>query len=86
MMLGKTLARAPLVFRSARSFTTLAETLGLKRTALFNLHQELGGKMVPFAGWEMPVQYPEGVLKEHMHCRNVSSLFDVSHPPIPSML
>ena len=53
----------------------------LKRTALFDLHNQLGGKMVPFAGWEMPVQYPEGVLKEHNHCRTVSSLFDVSRIP-----
>jgi aminomethyltransferase len=35
--------------------------------------------MVPFAGWEMPVQYPEGILKEHFHTRSTASLFDVSH-------
>lgn len=35
--------------------------------------------MVPFAGYEMPVQYPDGVLKEHLHCRTNASLFDVSH-------
>ncbi|EGC28969.1 aminomethyltransferase [Dictyostelium purpureum] len=51
----------------------------LKKTSLNQLHKELGGKMVPFCGWEMPVQYPAGVLKEHMHCRKESSLFDVSH-------
>lgn len=51
----------------------------LKRTALFGLHEELGAKMVPFAGCEMPVQYPMGVMKEHLHCRAAAGLFDVSH-------
>jgi aminomethyltransferase len=51
----------------------------LKRTPLFALHSELGGKMVPFAGYEMPVQYPLGVLKEHLHTRQKAGLFDVSH-------
>jgi aminomethyltransferase len=52
---------------------------GLNRTALYDLHLELGAKMVPFAGYEMPVQYPMGVLKEHLHCRAAAGLFDVSH-------
>jgi aminomethyltransferase len=39
----------------------------------------LGAKMVPFAGWDMPVQYPLGVLKEHTHTREKAGLFDVSH-------
>ncbi|MBI3444044.1 MAG: glycine cleavage system aminomethyltransferase GcvT, partial [Magnetospirillum sp.] len=43
------------------------------------LHRELGGKMVPFAGYSMPVQYPAGVLAEHVHTRTHASLFDVSH-------
>jgi aminomethyltransferase len=51
----------------------------LKRTGLYYLHQELGAKMVPFAGYEMPVQYPMGVLKEHLQCRAEAGLFDVSH-------
>tara|TARA_R110002049_G_scaffold44333_3_gene129849 strand:- start:87134 stop:88267 length:1134 start_codon:yes stop_codon:yes gene_type:complete len=51
----------------------------LKRTALYDLHVELGAKMVPFAGYEMPVQYPMGVLKEHLHTRAEAGLFDVSH-------
>lgn len=51
----------------------------LKRTPLFDLHVERGGKMVPFAGWEMPVQYPLGVMKEHLHTRAAAGLFDVSH-------
>ena len=51
----------------------------LNRTPLYDLHVELGAKMVPFAGYEMPVQYPMGVLKEHLHCRDQAGLFDVSH-------
>jgi len=51
----------------------------LQRTPLYNLHRELGGKMVPFAGYEMPVQYPQGVLGEHLHTRDACGLFDVSH-------
>ena len=51
----------------------------LKQTILHDLHVELGAKMVPFAGYAMPVQYPLGVLKEHLHCRAQAGLFDVSH-------
>ncbi|MDJ0630113.1 MAG: glycine cleavage system aminomethyltransferase GcvT [Rhodobacter sp.] len=51
----------------------------LNRTCLYDLHVDLGAKMVPFAGYEMPVQYPMGVLKEHLHCRAAAGLFDVSH-------
>ncbi|MFM9862488.1 MAG: glycine cleavage system aminomethyltransferase GcvT, partial [Micropepsaceae bacterium] len=51
----------------------------LKRTPLFALNTELGGKMVPFAGYEMPVQFPAGILKEHLHTRSAAGLFDVSH-------
>ncbi|MEY4706359.1 MAG: glycine cleavage system aminomethyltransferase GcvT [Pseudomonadota bacterium] len=51
----------------------------LRRTPLYALHLELGGKMVPFAGYEMPVQYPAGILKEHLHTREKCGLFDVSH-------
>jgi aminomethyltransferase len=51
----------------------------LRRTPLHALHLELGAKMVPFAGYEMPVQYPTGVLKEHLHTREKAGLFDVSH-------
>ncbi len=58
----------------------MAETQGaLKKTALFDLHVELGAKMVPFAGYEMPVQYPLGVKKEHLQTREQAGLFDVSH-------
>ncbi|WP_044564627.1 glycine cleavage system aminomethyltransferase GcvT [Azospirillum sp. B4] len=48
-------------------------------TPLNALHRELGAKMVPFAGYDMPVQYPLGVLKEHLHTRERAGLFDVSH-------
>ncbi|TAG16306.1 MAG: glycine cleavage system aminomethyltransferase GcvT [Rhodobacterales bacterium] len=51
----------------------------LLRLGLHDLHVELGGKMVPFAGYEMPVQYPAGVMKEHLHTRFAAGLFDVSH-------
>ena len=51
----------------------------LRRTPLYDLHTELGARMVPFAGWEMPVQYPMGVLGEHLHTRKAAGLFDVSH-------
>ena len=51
----------------------------LNRTPLYDLHVSLGAKMVPFAGYEMPVQYPDGVMKEHLHCREHAGLFDVSH-------
>ncbi|UYG01899.1 glycine cleavage system aminomethyltransferase GcvT [Halomonas sp. LR3S48] len=51
----------------------------LKHTPLYDLHLELGGKMVPFAGYEMPVQFPLGVKKEHEHTRAACGLFDVSH-------
>ena len=51
----------------------------LKQTPLHPLHLARGGKMVPFAGYDMPVQYPAGVLKEHLHTRTSAGLFDVSH-------
>lgn len=51
----------------------------LKQTALFELHQALGAKIVPFAGYAMPVQYGPGVMKEHVHTRTAAGLFDVSH-------
>ena len=51
----------------------------LARTPLHALHVGLGARMVPFAGYDMPVQYPGGVLKEHLHTRAAAGLFDVSH-------
>lgn len=49
------------------------------KTKLYDMHVAHGAKMVPFAGYEMPVQYPLGVMKEHLHCREQAGLFDVSH-------
>ena len=51
----------------------------LRRTPLHALHAAQGARMVPFAGYEMPVQYPLGILKEHLHVRSAAGLFDVSH-------
>ncbi len=51
----------------------------LKQTPLHALHLARGGKMVPFAGYDMPVQYGTGVLREHLHTRSSAGLFDVSH-------
>jgi aminomethyltransferase len=51
----------------------------LKRTPLNAVHRALGGRMVDFGGWDMPVQYPAGVIEEHMRCRTRAGLFDVSH-------
>ena len=51
----------------------------LRRTALYEHHRALGAKMVPFAGWEMPVQYPTGILAEHHAVRTAAGIFDVSH-------
>ena len=51
----------------------------LLKTPLHALHLELGAKMVPFAGYELPVSYAHGVIAEHRHCREAAALFDVSH-------
>ena len=51
----------------------------LARTPLYELHLSLGAKMVGFAGYAMPVQYPSGILAEHLHARAHAALFDVSH-------
>jgi len=51
----------------------------LLKTPLHALHVELGAKMVPFAGYDMPVSYPQGILAEHRQCRTSAALFDVSH-------
>jgi aminomethyltransferase len=51
----------------------------LKRTPLYDLHVATGARMAPFAGYEMPIQYAAGVMKEHLHTRAAAGLFDVSH-------
>ena len=59
---------------------TVAETSSdLLTTPLFALHQKRGARMVPFAGYAMPVQYPQGLMAEHLHTRKAAGLFDVSH-------
>ena len=50
-----------------------------QRTALYDCHKSLGAKFVPFAGYEMPVQYSSGIVEEHKITRNKAGLFDVSH-------
>jgi aminomethyltransferase len=54
-------------------------TVPLLHTPLHTLHLELNAKMVPFAGYAMPVQYPSGIMAEHRQCRESAALFDVSH-------
>ena len=51
----------------------------LKRTALYEVHVAMGARMVPFAGWEMPVQYPTGPITEHQAVREAAGLFDIDH-------
>ena len=57
----------------------MSETADLLHTPLHALHLELGARMVPFAGYSMPVQYPMGLMQEHLHTRQAAGLFDVSH-------
>jgi len=56
-----------------------APALELKKTALNDIHRQLGGRMVEFGGWDMPVQYPAGTVSEHLRTRKHAGLFDVSH-------
>jgi len=51
----------------------------LRKTPLWNLHKELQAKTTEFSGWDMPLCYKEGIIKEHLHCRSNAGLFDVSH-------
>jgi aminomethyltransferase len=57
----------------------MATTTSLRRTSLYDVHRSLGAKLVPFAGWEMPVQYPTGILAEHHAVRTGAGVFDVCH-------
>ncbi len=57
----------------------MTDTTKLSRTGLYDLHLANGAKMVPFAGYEMPLQYELGIKSEHLHCRREAGLFDVSH-------
>ena len=51
----------------------------LKRTILYAAHQDAGATLVDFGGWEMPIQYPSGIIAEHLYCRSRCAIFDVSH-------
>jgi len=78
------LRRASVSSLVKRTFAAEASSENLVKTALYDLHKELGGDMVPFAGYELPVLYKGengGVMKEHLWCRSdgKASLFDVSH-------
>ena len=53
--------------------------MGIQKTALYNFHKNLGAKFVPFAGYEMPIQYKDGIVKEHINTRQSAGFFDVSH-------
>ncbi len=69
----------PKVQKEAKSsFQWVEPEESLKRTKVYEIHKSSGGRMVPFAGWEMPVQYT-GIYEEHLATRNAAGLFDVSH-------
>lgn len=72
-----TRATAASAAQFARSFSSSTGTL--HRTVLYDEHVKLGGKIVPFAGYELPVQYKDGMIDSHTHCRKNASVFDVSH-------
>ncbi len=57
----------------------LSSKTNLRKTPLWSLHNKLGATTTSFSGWEMPIQYSEGIIKEHHHCRTKAGLFDVSH-------
>jgi glycine hydroxymethyltransferase len=74
----------PAVYASAKPpakppYGYVAPELPLRRTVLNERHKALGAKMAPFAGWEMPIQYPSGITAEHRAVRTAAGLFDVSH-------
>ena len=76
------LARAGRLSRALRAPAArqLASASGeLRKTPLHSTHVALGAKMVPFGGWDMPVQYPDGIVKSHLHTRESAGIFDVSH-------
>src|SRR5205814_5255159 len=58
---------------------TLSTAPALKKTPLNDAHRRMGGRMVDFGGWDMPVQYPAGTVEEHLRTRTYAGLFDVSH-------
>jgi len=76
--LGRAAQKQPLGQWSAvRAFAD--DSADLKKTALYDYHVANGGKMVPFAGWSMPIQYKDSIMDSTLHCRQHASIFDVSH-------
>ena len=55
------------------------ETKIVNKTSLYDFHKSFGAKLVNFAGYEMPIQYQDGIIQEHLHTRNAIGIFDVSH-------
>jgi aminomethyltransferase len=79
-MLSKISIQATNCFHQSRRLFTTQANVALKKTHLASYHRELlKAKMVPFAGYEMPVVYSEGIIKEHLHTRQHAGIFDVSH-------
>jgi aminomethyltransferase len=75
---GSSAASAPARVRHLANATEAAEA-ELKKTALYDFHVTNGGKMVPFAGWSMPIQYKDSIMDSTINCRTNGSLFDVAH-------
>src|SRR6185436_7115876 len=71
--------RGTFSFPQRKESSVMTTTTTLRRTPLYDVHKSLGAKLVPFAGWEMPVQYPTGILAEHNAVRTGVGVFDVSH-------
>src|SRR5437660_9288554 len=71
--------RSQKLFQESLSPRLNAPALDLKRTPLNSAHRRLGGRMVEFGGWDMPVQYPAGTMTEHLRTRARAGVFDVSH-------
>jgi aminomethyltransferase len=67
------------LYQEPENTRVTAPALELKKTSLNDLHRRLGGRMVEFGGWDMPVQYPAGTMTEHLRTRTHAGLFDVSH-------
>ncbi|GFH12225.1 aminomethyltransferase, mitochondrial [Haematococcus lacustris] len=66
------------LYAAKRCFADVSDA-ELKKTALYDFHVAHGGKMVPFAGWSMPIQYKDSIMDSTTHCRTHASIFDVSH-------
>ncbi|WOL12219.1 hypothetical protein Cni_G20985 [Canna indica] len=79
--LSRRLAQSKSAASKSRTFAAApaAEPAELKKTALYDFHVQHGGKMVPFAGWSMPLQYKDSIMDSTINCRAAGSLFDVSH-------